>query len=466
MSPVSRARKTKRAPRERVRPARTSPFSPLLDDARDVAAETDPLVAEVWASNVLGLLLTAAWERADEDNDPDELFELELRELIDFFASRRTPAALAGLRALGSAGEEWSRVEALDAAEALAARGVKEPAWLARAEEPELLAVFGAEDEFGDLAAISLAFRRPGGTGQHVLTAFVLRAGEPVLIRLMLSATEDEDEDLRTALTEFATDPESGLAVAEITAAEARDRLERALDTLLCSRPRSSSSGDLFEQQDPDAELGDPNLLWPLLAVRLELLPLPQDEDGRREADGADEDSEDEIAEIERAVGAFLASPRAALLPDAETAGRLATVLADEAVAAGRGPYGLGPMALAVSLAGETFEHLALTGAQAAAFDATVSAWAHFTADERDLAKSAHESWDAQLPEMLGLYHEAYEDPEAVLHRAECPDVIALDEFEPGGDGLDVTDLVENFKRLMAEDGEPGEDEDEDEDED
>lgn len=450
MSPVSRARKPRRAPRDRARPARTSPFAPLLDDARDVAAEPDPLVAEVWASHVLGLLLTAAWERADEDNDPDELFELELRELIDHFTAQRSPAALAGLRALAAVGEEWSRAEALDGAEVLAARRVKEPVWFARAEEPELVAVFGAEDAFGDLAAISLAFRRKGSPGQHVLTAFVLRTGEPLLIRLMLSATDDDAEDLRGALTDFATDPESGLAVTEFTAAEARLRLESALDSLLCNEPQSS--GDLFEQQDPDTELGDPNLLWPLLAVRLELLPAP-DSEPQAEGEDADPDEyDDEVADVERAVEAFRASPRAAALPDPATAALLAAVLADEAVAAGRGPYGFGPMALAVSLAGETFEHLDLTADQLAVFDQAVTAWVHFTADERGLDGDAHGVWDAQLPEMLGLYHEAYEDPEAVAHRAECPDMVTLEDFEPGGGhGLDVADLVENFKRIMAE---------------
>jgi hypothetical protein len=453
MSPVSRARKTKRSPQKRVQHAPSSPFAPLLADAEDVAAETDPLVAEVWAANVLGLLLIAAWDRADEVTDPDELFELQLTELIGFFGSKRKPAALAGLRALGAVGESWTRGEALDAAQSLAGQGVKEPAWLANAEEPVLLDVFAAEDEFGDLAAISLAFKRAGGSGQHVITGFVLRAGEPVLIRLMLSASQDDEEDLRATLTEFTTDPETGLTGIEITAAEARERLEEALETLLCSEPQRSA--DLFEE-DSESELGDPNLLWPLLAVRLELLPEPQEP-----ADGsADSDDDDDVAQVRQAVEAFLASPRAELLPNREFAGALATVLADEAIAAERGAYGFGPMALAATLTSETFEHLTLTDAQLKVFDQTVTAWAHFTADVRQLTAAAHESWDKQLPELLDVFRETYLDAEAVKHRAECQDVVPIEEFEPGvGDGLDVTDLVENFKRLI-ESGDQGEDED------
>jgi len=436
MSPVSRSRKTKRSPQSRAQHAPPSPFAPILADAAALAAETDPLTAELWASHLLGSLFAAAWEMADEESDPDEVFGLELKALIDYLAKQRKPAALAALRSLGAVGEAWTREEAFEAAEELAEKDVREPAWLANAHEPALVGVVGAEDELGDREAISLIFRR--GETEHVLTAFIVHAGEPGLVSLTLT-TEPVDEAVRAFIGESAGAPTRPT----LTPAEARTRLEDALEVQLCAEPL-----ELFEDDDPDAEFSDPNLLWPLLAVRLELLP----PDPAQETEPATD--LDEAALVGQAVEAFLASPRSAQLPDREFAGALATVLADEAMAAERGPYGFGPIAVAASLGSETFEHLTLTSAQLEQFGPTLAAWAHFTADVRQLSDAAHAAWDEELPALTEEFREAYLDADAVTHRAECPDVIPIEQFEPGVGEQSAADLLESLTRMLA--GGPG----------
>jgi hypothetical protein len=451
MSPVSRSRKPKRPAHHPVRTAPASPFAPLLADAAELVTQTDPLVAEMWASSVLGILFVSAWNQAAEEAedhdhdhgddhvhdavDPDELFEANVNALFDYLASQRKPAALAALRALGAVGEEWTRGEALDAAEALAERGVKEPAWLTNAVEPEPSGIVAVGDEFGERHLISLAFTR--GTETHVLTAQIVHTMAPDLITLSLHNGFDEEE-MRAGYIES-----TGLEPVDLDLAEARIRLEDALEILLCHEPV-----DLPEDLGDEADLGfsDPKQLWPLLAVRLELLP-QDDEAEDRVYDNA---TLDPAAQVQAAVEAFLASPRAAELPDREFAGQFATVLADEAVVSERGPYSFGPLGLAVCLEGETVSHLAFTDQQLDQVGPVATAWAHFTTDARNLSAAAHEAWDEQLPELTEAFRELYLHPESVAHRAECPDVIPVEKFEPGATPTEE-DLAENLARLLAE---------------
>jgi hypothetical protein len=491
MSPVSRGRKPKRIVHHPSKSAPASPFAPILADAEQLVAQSDPLVAELWASDLLGSLFDAAWREAvsagvpadpeTEPTDPDELFELELTALLEYLSAQRKPGALAALRALGSVGEDWTRDMALDATEPLSERGVKEPAWLANAHEPTFDGLFAAADEFGDREAISLAYTR--GTETHVLTAHLVQAVDRELVALTLHLGFNRDE----LAAEFADI--HAMSPVELDPTEARARLDDALDLLLSSEP-----ADLFDEDadhdghdhdghdhdhdhDHDEEIthGDPKLLWPLLAVRLELLP--EEEDAEDDADPLAATTGNVIPDtaglVRGAVEAFLASARAADLPDREFAGHLATVLADEAAAGERGVYGFGPFATALSLDGETVGHLALTSRQLDQFGPVLAAWAHFTADARGLPAAAHETWDARLAELTEQFLAVYLDPEAVDHREQCPDVIPIEKFEPGAMPSEQ-DLAADLARLLAsatslnqtDDVDLAEDEDEDEEED
>lgn len=489
MSPVSRGRKPKRTVQHSPKSAPPSPFAPILADAEQLVGQADPLVAELWAADLLGSLFDAAWAEAvgaaaqydggpddvaPEGMDPDELFEVELSSLLEYLSVQRRPGALAALRALGTVGEDWTRDMAREATEELTDRGVKEPAWLANATEPAFDGLLAAADEFGDREAISLAFTR--GAETHVLTAHLVHSAERELVALTLHLGFD-----RAELTEEFAEIHAMTPV-ELDPAEARARLDDALDLLLSSEP-----ADLFDEDDEhdhghdhsghdhdhdhghdddeDDAYSDPKLLWPLLAVRLELLPGGEDEGESTDADPlaatAGTILPDTAAQVREAVAAFLASPRAANLPDREFAGHLATVLADEAVAGERGVYGFGPFATALSLDGETIGHLALTEHQLDQFGAALAAWAHFTADARDLPASAHETWDANLGELTEQFLAVYLDPEAVAHREQCPDVIAIEKFEPGVAPTEE-DLAEELARILALATSVG-DEDEDE---
>ncbi|HEV2640325.1 MAG TPA: hypothetical protein VGX23_34650 [Actinocrinis sp.] len=455
MSPVSRSRKPKRTVHHPARPEPASPFAPLLADAEQLVALTDPLAAELWASDLLGSMFDAAWEEPEAEPDPDELFELELTGLLDYLESQRRPAALAALRALASVGEEWTRELALAAAEPLTERGVKEPAWLANAHEPSPCGLFAAADEFGDRELISLAFDRAGEV--HVLTALIMHGAGRELVTLTMHLGFDPEE-LKSEIADT-----QAMREIELDPAQARTRLEDVLELLLCREPE-----DFFDEDDEEAQFSDPKLFWPLLAVRLELLPIEDEDEHDHDHShdhshdhahvhahgaGCDHDSEpatDYVAQVREAVGGFLASPRAADLADPEFAGQLVTVLADVAVVGERGPCGFGPLALALTLDGESINHLALTERQLDQFAPVLTAWAHFTADTRGLSAAAHEAWDAQLPDLVDQFREAYLDPEAVAHRAECPDVIPIEKFEPSAT-MDEQGLAEDLARILAE---------------
>src|SRR6266511_1243538 len=105
MSPVSRGRKKKAGQVVKNHRSRrpVSPYAPVLADAERLLDEKSMLVAEQWASHLLGSIWSTAW--ADDEVDPEDFLEVQVEALAEYMVAEGSPAALAVLRALAAVGE-------------------------------------------------------------------------------------------------------------------------------------------------------------------------------------------------------------------------------------------------------------------------------------------------------------------------------------------------------------------------
>ena len=451
MSPVSRSRKPKR-PHKTVQHAPASPYAKFLDEAKALLdPETEVVEAELWGSFALGALFETSWfgeEEADDDEDPDDVFEQQFGELVEYLGKqKRRPEALAALRALAMVGEDWTREEALAAADGLAEAGVKEPGWLRRAEELEPTSVFRAGDLFGDAGTINLGFRRGGE--EHTVSCYVADRGGPVLERVLVvpGGAAELAKGMRSA-----DDEEGHLHISELTLVQARTLLAEALDRLLSEGPDDPEElREIAEEAGLDLEeleMTSPVGLWALLAARLELLPEPEVGDT---ALGSEQDVRDTVA-------AFLASTQAAEL-DHELAGALVTVFADAAALSDRTAIGFGPISLGGFLLDEFIETVELTESEVAHVPAVLKAWAGFTNERRGFGEEGLRQWQRALPQLSKAFIEVYLDEDNADLREEA-EAVPVREYQVCAG----TDLSELLQQILDEAKGEGEAEDEDED--
>jgi len=412
-------------------PHGASPYGPVLAGGAALGAEDSVLAAEMWASGLLGVIWAAGWSTAGtglDDFVAAQFSELtdHVDHMVDYLAGEGSSAALAALRALALVGDAEPRGRAAAAAEVLARRGVPEPVWAEHADPPELVEAHSLGDLFGDLEVILLAFQR--GEGRHSLVAFLDHAAGGGLAQIALGPHE---ESLAAALGESMPDEFASTGPVRLTAAEARARLEDALDRFLTYPP------DFEDDSAPEVERSpnSPTFGWALLQARLDTLP--------DDLVDVDEGPDGEFEAGERVIEQFLASPYAGGLPDQEFARIWAAVAADEAVEAGRPPDRYGPLSLSFLLSGGVVEHLDIEAGDLELLPATVWAWAHFTADAHGLGEQAHQLWDTALPGLLAEFAEAYAATEAVEHRAMCPDVVRFRSYETG---IDLAAVVEQLQ--------------------
>ena len=448
MSPVSRSRKPKRQHKP-VQHAPASPYAKFLDEAKALLdPETEVVEAELWGSFALGALFETSWFGEDEadDEDPDDVFEEQYGELVDYLGKqKRRPEALAALRALAMVGEDWTREEALAAADRLVEAGVKEPSWLHRAEEVEPTSVFRAGDLFGDAGTINLGFKRGGE--EHTVSCYVADRGGPVLERVLVvpGGAAELAKGMR------ASDEEGQLHISELTLVQARTLLAEALDRLLSEGPDDPEElREIAEEAGLDLEeleMTSPVGLWALLASRLELLPEPEVLDT---AVGSAED----VAETVRA---FLDSEQGRKLPDPEFGGALATVFADVAALSDRTAVGFGPISLGGFLLDEFAETIELTESEAAAVPAVLTAWAEFTNERRGLGEEGLKLWRQALPDLSRAFIEVYLDADNAELREEY-EAIPVREYKVNAG----TDLSEVLQQLVDE-ARAGDEADEDE---
>lgn len=443
MSPVSRSRKPKR-PSKVVHHAPVSPYAPILDEAKALLEpEAGVMDAELFGSFVVGGLFETSWFGEEEDDeDPDDVYAEMYGDLLDYLAKqKRRPEALAALRALAMVGEDWSRLDALDAADRLAAAGVKEPAWLRAAEQVEPTSVFRAGDLFGDAGTINVGFRR--GAEEHTVSCYVADRGGPVLERVLV--VPGGAAELAKGMHD--SDEEEVLHISELTLVQARTVLAEALDRLLAEGPDDPDElREIAEEAGLDLEeleMTSPVGLWALVCARLELLPESPELDT---AVGSAED-------VHQTVSRFLDSPQAAGLPDRDLAELLATVFADAAALSDRTAVGFGPISLGGYLLEEFTESVRLTGPEAAAVPAVLAAWAEFTTDQRGLGEEGHRLWREALPDLTRAFTQVYLDPDNVALRDEL-EAVDLRDYTVSA-GTDLSELI----RQLAEEAEEEEDE-------
>lgn len=178
--PKSKGRK-KPASKSRV-PARRRPLRdddlppidglipPVLRGGRELLQRTDPLDAEAWASGMLGL-----WFKMPLPPLARIEFERQIRSAIVERAERiGTPEALAVLRAFASLQPDPIAPLAQEAADRVAARGVKEPPWARELGGAQFIGAWMLTDAYGDADAYYATFRYPGRDA-HVLGATINR---------------------------------------------------------------------------------------------------------------------------------------------------------------------------------------------------------------------------------------------------------------------------------------------------
>jgi hypothetical protein len=435
MSPVSRSRKPKR-PHKHVQQAPASPYAKFLEEAKALLdPETEVVEAELWGSFALGALFETSWFGEDEadEEDPDDVFEEQFGELVDYLGKqKRRPEALAALRALAMVGEDWTREEALRAADELAAAGVKEPGWLHRAEEVEPTSVFRAGDLFGDAGTINLGFKRGGE--EHTVSCYVADRGGPVLERVLVvpGGAAELAKGMRAN-----EEGEGKLYISELTPVAARTLLAEALDRLLSEGPDDPEELLTIAEEAgldlEELEMTSPAGLWALLAARLELLPEP----------AVSETAVGSAQDVRETVEAFLASKQSAELSDRELAGALVTVFGDVAALSDRTAVGFGPISLGGYLLDEFAETIELDEVEAMLVPAVLTAWAEFTNERRGFGEEGLRLWREALPELTRAFTQVYLDPEVAELREEY-EAIPVRDYKVNA-GMDLSEVLQQL---------------------
>jgi hypothetical protein len=411
MSPVSRGRKKKAGQvvksRRNLRPV--SPYAPVLADAERLLDEKSMLVAEQWASHLLGSIWSTAW--ADDEVDPEDFLEVQVEALAEYMVAEGSPAALVVLRALAAVGEDWVRELADEAGDALAGRGVPEPVWRC-GEDARLATAHVMSDPFGEVELVVLGFDRDGA--QHAVLVLIAHVAGSHLAKIMVGGVDAGGTD---AMVEALRGDTPFADPVVLTGAQARARLEGPLGYLLDEGPQEDGPLDeMFDGMDGDTAAG-----WALLRARMDTLPddLLTDDD-LDEADDAGE----------HAATAFLESEYVEGLPDRELARLWARIAGDWAADSTGTAYRWGPISLGFFLMAEVSQHVAIDDADLALLPEVIRAWAHFTVEAGGLAPQVHQLWDENLPVLLSGFNAAYTDVESGTHRASCAEAYELREYE------------------------------------
>jgi hypothetical protein len=410
MSPVSRGRKKKPGQVVKSRRSRrlASPYAPVLTDAERLLDEKSMLVAEQWASHLLGSIWSAAW--AGEEVDPEDFLEAQVEALVKHMVAEGSPTALSVLRALAAVGEDWVRELADEAGDVLSARGVPEPVWHG-GEDARLAGAYAMSDPFGEVELVVLGFDRDGA--QHAVLVLIAHVAGSHIAKIMVGGVDAGGIDAIVGELRGETPFNDPVA---LTDAQARARLEGPLGCLLDEGPQEGGPLDeMFDGLD-----GDPGFGWALLRARLNTLS----------DDLLTDDDPDEGDDGQQTATAFLASSHAEGLPDRELARLWAQLAGDWALDSTGAAHRFGPLLLGFFLMAEVSQHVAIEEADLALLPEIIQAWAHFTVDAGGLAQQVHQLWDEQLPVLLSGFAAAYADVESVTHRASCPEAYDLREYE------------------------------------
>lgn len=187
--------------------------------ARDAAAISDGLDAELFASSLVG-----TWQIGKtplSDLDPDEVFGRPAAVALERVGSA---GALAALRALAVVGPAVVARESAAAAERLAGRGVADPAWIAALGRARPLRAQSMRDRlFDDGLSVLLEFDQPG-VERHTLGVYIDHNIGGIAKDAFLGGALDEVAAL------LAGSGEQGIALEEVSLGEAGARISAALE--------------------------------------------------------------------------------------------------------------------------------------------------------------------------------------------------------------------------------------------
>jgi hypothetical protein len=318
-----------------------------LADAGGLLAIDDPLEAEQWASDVLGVFYKApapfeVRERLERSLGPA---------LVQGAESLRNATGLAVLCAL--AGVTGDEIGAREAAARMAARGVPRPRWADVIGTPELLGGYTVSDVFGDQIGYYLTFTYPGRR-QHVLMA-LYDANLGGIIKDAFVGELREGGDPRALLE---ADP--NVIVQDADSAEAAARIGRAI-----------AAGDQFLDCDWTEEFKRTRAL---ALARLRLLPVAE----------LPESPEPPDVEVQEAlVREFLASP---LAPQRdETVAIVDHCLSARCELGDGDPLRWSPTVVELFMLDYLPRRVSLSAAEIEALPEVLSAWVRFALTKRGL---------------------------------------------------------------------------------
>jgi hypothetical protein len=408
-----KTRPRRRAPAGRApAPASRAPSRGVRTAADELAglltaiSAGDPLRAELETATWMGI--PHAMGKADADDA--EAFVREV--LVDGAVRSRTPEAAALLRVLMSLGTPATKRAASQGLARLTDAGVYPPDWVTEVSKPIPIRAWRRYDVFGDDEIIAVTFGY--GAAEHGIVVHVDLTGLP--IALMVGVSADPARLIEAMNRE--DDPferHEGIGLAE-----ARRRLDAPLARC---------------EQEPDPGVSRDTLLYlPVARSRVRRLP----------AGGAEQAPVFTAADRAAAVEDFLKSPLAAeaVAADAESTRFWAEVLTGySSRMPGEPPAKVGPRKLAQILLGHVPNTFALSPAQREHLEPAVAAWTRWSAGHQGLDEAATARLTERVPQVLGRFGQAYEDPDAVAARGYVADLAASD--------ADVSRLAGHVARRM-----------------
>jgi hypothetical protein len=367
----------------------------------------DPLQAELETSTCMAI------PRVAGQRTPEDIDSFVSTVLVDAARRRETPDGAALLRVLMSLGTPGIKRSASQALAELTSAGVFPPEWVTEVGKVEPIAAWRRYDVFGDDEAVTATFRY--GEDEHAMVVQIDRTGIPIATAIGMVANADAlIEALNREDDEFER-PE------KISLAQARWRLEGPL---------------IRSEQELDQALPPDTIAYlPLSRSRVRRLPAEDSTAAAPEFTAADRAA---------SVDEFMKSPLAA---DAVAADEDATRFWAEVVTgyssriAGEPPTQVGPRKLAHILLGHVPNTFVLSPAQRQHLEPAVTAWARWSAEQRELSETVTARLLEQLPDTFGRFDEAYDDPDSALVRGYVSDLSASD--------VDVAWLAAHVGRRM-----------------
>lgn len=345
-------------------PPLDSLISPVLRGGRELLALDDPLAAEGWASQLLGV-----WFKTPIP--PLDRFEFEKRiriEAVEAAERAGTVEALAVLRALAAMSPDPIAPRAHEAAERVAAQGVSDPPWVKEFGTAELLDSWRLSDPYGDQDGYYFTFRYPGREPHLVMALVDHNIGG--IVKDADCGIPTDDPRVRASAIE-------GAELADVEAGPTAAAIIRAVEI-----------GDQYLDNDWSDDFKKTRAL--LLARMSSLKPATLPDHGEPLAP----------EEREKIIEEFVA---ASTLPDPELAQGIASACLDYACGytPDGDPYRWSPIVVECFLLGWLPDKVMLDTGEIRAIPKVMKAWVEFALTRRGLARELIEETQASIDPLI-----------------------------------------------------------------